>query len=97
MAISTFKRQEIKFILDENQFHALSSVLGEYMNFDEYCVGARNTVSIMYTMIRRTTTLYVNLLKSHTTRKRSDSAATHLQPRTTIWYSLRSRKRSAEL
>ena len=41
MAISTFKRQEIKFILDEDQYHALSSVLSEYMNFDEYCVGGK--------------------------------------------------------
>lgn len=41
MAISTFKRKEIKFILDEDQFLALNSVLGEYMNYDEYCVDGK--------------------------------------------------------
>ena len=41
MAISTFKRKEIKFILDENQFLKLSSVLGQYMNPDEFCVDGK--------------------------------------------------------
>ncbi len=41
MAISTFKRKEIKFILDEEQFQTLNSVLTEHMNYDEYCVDGK--------------------------------------------------------
>lgn len=41
MAISTFKRKEIKFILDEEQFHRLNSVLVQYMNYDEFCVDGK--------------------------------------------------------
>lgn len=41
LAISTFKRKEIKFILDEEQYHSLNSVLGEYMNPDAFCVDGK--------------------------------------------------------
>jgi len=41
LAISTFKRKEIKFILDEDQYNALNSVLGNYMNPDAFCVDGK--------------------------------------------------------
>ncbi len=41
MAINTFKRKEIKFILDENQYNSLNSVLSEYMNPDAFCVDGK--------------------------------------------------------
>lgn len=41
MAIRTFKRKEIKFILDEDQFYRLTSVLTDYMNPDKYCVDGK--------------------------------------------------------
>ncbi len=41
MAISTFKRKEIKFILNEDQYYSLNSVLGEYMNPDAFCVDGK--------------------------------------------------------
>jgi len=37
MAISTFKRYEIKFLLSEHQFRELSDILPKYMNPDAYC------------------------------------------------------------
>ncbi len=41
MAISTFKRKEIKFILDEDQYSRLNSVIGDYMNPDPFCVDGK--------------------------------------------------------
>lgn len=41
MAISTFKRKEIKFILNEDQFFSLNSVLHDYMNPDKFCVDGK--------------------------------------------------------
>lgn len=41
MAIRTFKRKEIKFILDEDQFYHLTSVLTDYMDPDKYCVDGK--------------------------------------------------------
>ncbi|MDO5559973.1 MAG: polyphosphate polymerase domain-containing protein [Oscillospiraceae bacterium] len=41
MAISTFKRKEIKFILDEDQYQSLNSIIGEYMNPDAFCVDGK--------------------------------------------------------
>lgn len=37
MAINTFKRYEMKFILSREQFNVLQSKIPEYMNPDEYC------------------------------------------------------------
>lgn len=37
MAISTFARKEIKFLLNIDQYHALLPKINEYMNPDEYC------------------------------------------------------------
>ena len=37
MAISTFARKEIKFLLNIDQYHALLPKINEYMNSDEYC------------------------------------------------------------
>lgn len=39
MAISTFKRKEIKFLLSDEQYKALVPVLQQYMRADEYCIG----------------------------------------------------------
>lgn len=39
MAINTFKRKEIKFLLNTKQFNGLMSIIPEYMNPDKYCVG----------------------------------------------------------
>ncbi len=41
MAIKTFKRKEIKFMLDMNQFKALLKAIEPYMEPDKYCVGGK--------------------------------------------------------
>lgn len=41
MAIKTFKRKEIKFLLDINQFKELLKTIDLYMNPDEYCIGGK--------------------------------------------------------
>ncbi len=41
MAICSFARKEIKFLLNMEQYHGLMEVIGEYMNPDKYCVGGK--------------------------------------------------------
>ncbi len=41
MAIKTFKRKEVKFLLDMNQFNELLKVIDLYMEPDKYCVGGK--------------------------------------------------------
>lgn len=41
MAINTFARKEIKFLLDMHQYHELLDVINEYMIPDKYCVGGK--------------------------------------------------------
>lgn len=41
MAIQTFERREIKFLLSAEQYAALQSVLEHYMNPDPYCVDGK--------------------------------------------------------
>lgn len=41
MAINTFARKEIKFLLNMQQYESLMNVIHEYMNPDKYCVGGR--------------------------------------------------------
>ncbi len=41
MAINTFARKEIKFLLNMQQYKELIDVIHEYMNPDKYCVGGR--------------------------------------------------------
>ena len=41
MAISTFQRREVKFLLTQEQFEALLPVVHEYMNPDKYCVNGK--------------------------------------------------------
>ena len=41
MAIKTFKRKEIKFLLNMEQYKGLLKVLDEYMEPDAYCVGGK--------------------------------------------------------
>lgn len=41
MAINTFARKEIKFLLDMHQYEELMKVIDEYMNPDKYCVGGK--------------------------------------------------------
>lgn len=41
MAINTFARKEIKFLLDMWQYENLMKTLGEYMEPDKYCVGGK--------------------------------------------------------
>ena len=41
MAINTFARKEIKFLLDMHQYHELMNVINEYMIPDKYCVGGK--------------------------------------------------------
>ncbi|MDE6539155.1 MAG: polyphosphate polymerase domain-containing protein [Ruminococcus sp.] len=41
MAINTFARKEIKFLLDMNQYHNLMETLQIYMNPDKFCVGGK--------------------------------------------------------
>lgn len=41
MAIKTFKRKEVKFLLNMNQFSELLKVIDSYMEPDAYCVGGK--------------------------------------------------------
>ncbi|MBR6967160.1 MAG: polyphosphate polymerase domain-containing protein [Ruminococcus sp.] len=41
MAINTFARKEIKFLLNMDQYHGLMEVISQYMNPDKYCVGGK--------------------------------------------------------
>ncbi|MBR6581211.1 MAG: polyphosphate polymerase domain-containing protein [Ruminococcus sp.] len=41
MAICSFARKEIKFLLSMEQYHGLMEVIGEHMNPDKYCVGGK--------------------------------------------------------
>ncbi len=41
MAIQTFERREIKFLLSEQQYAALQEVLPRYMNPDPYCIDGK--------------------------------------------------------
>lgn len=41
MAINTFARKEIKFLLDMHQYEELMKVIDNYMNPDKYCVGGK--------------------------------------------------------
>ena len=41
MAINTFARKEIKFLLDMNKYKSLMEVIPLYMNPDKYCVGGK--------------------------------------------------------
>lgn len=41
MAINTFARREIKFLLNMRQYHELLDVINEYMIPDKYCVGGK--------------------------------------------------------
>ncbi len=42
MAISTFQRKEIKFLLSIEQYEALLEEIPKYMDPDKYCVGGRD-------------------------------------------------------
>ena len=41
MAISTFQRREVKFLLSKEQFDALLPIVHEHMNPDAYCVDGK--------------------------------------------------------
>ena len=41
MAINKFARNEMKFLLNMDQYHGLMEVINEYMNPDDYCVGGK--------------------------------------------------------
>ena len=41
MAIKTFKRKEVKFLLNMNQFNELLKIIDLYMEPDKYCVGGK--------------------------------------------------------
>lgn len=41
MAINTFARKEIKFLLNMHQYEELVKVINEYMNPDKYCIGGK--------------------------------------------------------
>lgn len=42
MAISTFMRKELKYMLSMNQYEALLSEIHKYMNPDKFCVGGKD-------------------------------------------------------
>lgn len=48
MAIRTFQRREVKFLLSKAQYDALQPILLDYMNPDKYCVNGKEYGSIMY-------------------------------------------------
>lgn len=41
MAINTFARKEIKFLLNMQQYNELIDIIHEYMNPDKYCIGGQ--------------------------------------------------------
>lgn len=41
MAINTFARKEIKFLLDMDQYYGLMEAIPQYMNPDKFCVGGK--------------------------------------------------------
>ncbi|MBR2284644.1 MAG: polyphosphate polymerase domain-containing protein [Ruminococcus sp.] len=41
MAINTFARKEVKFLLDMNQYEGLMKAIPQYMNPDKFCVGGK--------------------------------------------------------
>ena len=41
MAINTFARKEIKFLLNMHQYEGLMEVISQYMNPDKFCVGGK--------------------------------------------------------
>lgn len=41
MAINTFKRNELKFLLNDEQYNKLVPVIHQYMNPDKYCIGGK--------------------------------------------------------
>lgn len=41
MAINTFKRNELKFLLSDEQYNRLIPIIHEYMNPDAFCVGGK--------------------------------------------------------
>ena len=41
MAISTFQRREVKFLLSQEQFESLLPIVHEHMNPDAYCVDGK--------------------------------------------------------
>ena len=41
MAINTFKRYELKFLLNDEQYNSILPVIHQYMNPDKYCVGGK--------------------------------------------------------
>lgn len=41
MAIKTFKRYELKYILDRNQYEAVKAGIAPYVESDAYCVGGK--------------------------------------------------------
>lgn len=41
MAINTFKRNELKFLLSDEQYIKLVPIISQYMNPDEFCVGGK--------------------------------------------------------
>lgn len=41
MAINTFKRYELKFLLNDEQYNGILPVIHQYMNPDKYCVGGK--------------------------------------------------------
>ncbi|MBR4319881.1 MAG: VTC domain-containing protein, partial [Oscillospiraceae bacterium] len=42
MAISTFMRKELKYMLNMNQYEALLVEIHKYMNPDKFCVGGKD-------------------------------------------------------
>ena len=54
MAIETFQRQEIKFLLNEVQYQALTEQLEQYMNPTHTVWAARITASIISITTRQT-------------------------------------------
>ncbi len=50
MAIKTFKRYELKYILDTSQYKAVLEGIAPYVNADEYCIGGKtyNLFNIYY-------------------------------------------------
>lgn len=54
MAIKTFKRYELKYILDRKQYDAVITGIAPYVETDAYASAAKHTVFSTSTTIRTT-------------------------------------------
>lgn len=51
MVLKTFKRYELKYLINEEEFEAINHILKKKMDYDAYCLGGSRYISITFIMI----------------------------------------------